>query len=293
MDEDRFTYRIGLNYEPTEDLLFFGSYSTGYKAGGYNSGGGTPSLSPGNDPATTKRVFGSEKVENYEIGMKSSWLDRKLLANITFYRMDIDGYQDRSFDGVSFLIRNAGSLRHQGFELDTVARLLRSLTATGSVAFLDSEFAKFAGASGLPGLPAGSNQDLTGGRAHLAPKWTGRIGIDWSSELGSSGLSLDANGNLTFVSSQYTGAVTDNNPQVKGDGYILLGGRLTLNGKDDRWSVALFGNNLTNEQYSAASFYQTLGTPLGLSNGAFPGSTAVRRLHADPRTFGIAGTVRF
>ena len=36
IDDERFTYRLGLNYEPNEDLLFFGSYSTGYKSAGYN-----------------------------------------------------------------------------------------------------------------------------------------------------------------------------------------------------------------------------------------------------------------
>ena len=44
VDDEKFTYRLGLNYEPTEDLLFFGSYSTGYKSAGYNSGAGAPSL---------------------------------------------------------------------------------------------------------------------------------------------------------------------------------------------------------------------------------------------------------
>jgi iron complex outermembrane receptor protein len=145
----------------------------------------------------------------------------------------------------------------------------------------------------LPRFPPGTTQDLTGGRAHLAPKWTGRLGVDWSGELGSSGLGWDLNSNLSFVSDQFTGAVTDNNPQVKEDGYALLGARITINGKGDRWSLALFGNNLTNKQYSVGSFYQTLGAGLGLNNGVFPGSAAVRRIHADPRTVGISGTVRF
>ena len=47
-------------------------------------------------------------------------------------------------------------------------------------------------------------------------------------------------------------------------------------GADDRWSVSLFGNNLTNTQYSLGHLYQVLDGPLGLRNGVFPGSTAVR-----------------
>jgi len=294
VDDSRFTYRIGLNYEPTEELLFFASYSTGFKSGGYNSGAGTPSLSPGNNPALTKRVFDPETVKDYEVGMKSTWFDKKLLANITFYRMDIDGYQDRSFDGVSFVIRNAGSLRQQGFEFDSVLHPMRHLALSASVAYLDSKFTDFEGASGLPGLPPGTTQDLTGARATFSPKWSGRVGADWSGEFaGSGGMGWNLNSNLTFVSNQYIGAVTDNNPQTKANGYALLGARFTINGKDDRWSFSLYGDNLTNKQYAIARFYQPLGAALGLNNGVFPGSTAVRRAHADPRTVGFSGTLNF
>ncbi len=85
--------------------------------------------------------------------------------------------------------------------------------------------------------------------------------------------------------------VNDANPQTINDGYALLGARATLNGPDDRWSVSLFGNNLLDKQYEAGNLYQFLGTNLGLSNGVFTGSTAVRRLHADPRTYGVVGYV--
>ena len=312
VSDDRFTYRIGLNYKPMEGVLLFSSYSTGYKSGGYNSGGGTPSLTtfgPGGVVLSTKRLFGPETVKNYEVGVKSTWLDRKLTANLTFYRTDIDGYQDRSFDGVSFVIRNAGSLRQQGFEFDSVLRPVRHLALSASVAYLDSEFTDYQGGSGLPGcapvapvgIPAvclplpnqGQVQDLTGTRATFSPKWSGRVGLDWSGDFGGSGLGWNLNTNLSFVSDQNIGGVTDNNPQTIEDGYAVLGGRFTVNGRDDRWSVALFGNNLTNQQYAIARPYQTLGGALGLNNGEFPGSTAVRRTHADPRTFGVAGTVRF
>ena len=83
VSDERFTYRIGLNYEPNEDLLFFGSYSTGYKSAGYNSGAGSPSLTtipvvPATVPPTTqfvpeRRVFDRETTENFELGAKTSW----------------------------------------------------------------------------------------------------------------------------------------------------------------------------------------------------------------------------
>ena len=57
--------------------------------------------------------------------------------------------------------------------------------------------------------------------------------------------------------------------------------------------MSLFGNNLTNTQYSLGHLYQVLDGALGLRNSVFPGSTAVRKLHADPMTYGASATFRF
>ena len=138
----------------------------------------------------------------------------------------------------------------------------------------------------------GPTQDLEGKAATFAPKWSGRVGFDWTGDFGS-GYSWGLNSNLSFVSKQFGGLVNDANPQTIIDGYALLGARATLNGPGDRWSVSLFGNNLLNKQYEAGNLYQFLEGPLVLRNGVFPGSTAVRRLHADPRTYGVAATFRF
>ncbi len=292
--DEKFTYRISLNYKPTDDVLIFANHSTGYKSGGYNSGGGTPALStfgPGNVLISTRRLYDAENTKNYEIGAKTSWLDDSVRANITLYRMDISGYQDRSFDGVSFVIRNAGNLRQQGAEFDLVLKPTQGLSFSGSIAYLDSKFTNFPAASGLPGL--GGVQNLKGKPATFSPKWSGNFGIDWSGDIGSSGLGFNVNTNLSLISDQFIGSVTDANPSTIEDGYALLGARFTLKGPDDRWSVALFGKNLTGTDYAYTLFYQPLDSSLGLRNGVFPGSTATRKAKGDPRTFGVAATFRF
>lgn len=312
IDDDRFTYRISLNYKPTPDLLLFGNLSTGYKSAGYNSGGSQVPLSTfdaNGNLISTQRVFDRETTTNYELGAKSQWLDGTLTANITFYRMDIDGYQDRTFNGISFNVINAGKLRQQGFEFDTTISPIPDFRVTASLAYLDSEFRNYPNGTGLPGCaPAGTpaavppvcaaaglgaTQDLKGKPNTFSPEFSGRVAFDWTNDLGNSGMTLDLNANLSWVSDQFYGLVTDANPQTIQDGYYLLGARVTLNGADNRWSVAIFGNNLTNTQYSNGNLYQVLDGPLDLRNGVFPGSTAVRVLHADPRTYGASATFRF
>lgn len=293
ISDSRFTYRVNLSYEPTDDIMLFANHSTGYKSGGYNSGGGAPSLSTldidGN--LLTKRLFDRETVKDYELGIKSSWLDRALTANLTFYRMDITGFQDRAFDGVSFVVRNAGNLRQQGFEFELVMAPSRNFSFSSSIAYLDSKFTRFTNASNLPGL--GGTQDLTGKPNSWSPPWSGNVAVDWKGDVGSTGLTWSANANLSFVSDQFVGLVNDANPQSIADGYGLLGARLTLNGENDRWSVAIFGSNLTNTHYRSLTTYEPFGAALGLNNGAFLGSAANRIMASEPRTYGVSASLRF
>jgi iron complex outermembrane receptor protein len=292
INNGRFTYRASLNYQPNRNVLVFANLSTGYKSAGYNSGGGSPALSTfdaAGNLISTKRVFKRETSKNYELGAKTSWLGGKLTANATLYRMDISGYQDRAFDGTSFTVLNAGKLRQQGVEGDITVSPMHDLKFTGTVAYLDSKFVDYPNAPGLPGI--GGTQNLKGKPNTFSPKWSGRVAADWSHDIGS--LRLDFDANVSFVSSQYYGLVSDANPQTIQKGYALLGTRVTLNGPGDRWALSLFGNNLTNKQYTNGNLYQTLDGALGLRNGVFPGSTAVRLLHADPRTLGAAMTVKF
>ena len=203
-----------------------------------------------------------------KLGAKTSWLDHKLTLNLNFYRMDISGYQDRAFDGVSFTVLNAGKLRQQGFEFDAVARPLHGLSLFANVAYLDSNFLDYPNAPGLPGCATpsaactaaglGATQDLRGKPAPNSPKWSGRLGFDWAGGLGSTGWTWDATSNLSFFSKQYEGIITDANPQTIEPSYAVLGARLSISGPGDRWTASLFGNNLLNKQYGLANLYQPL-----------------------------------
>lgn len=297
LKDDRFTWRASLNYKPSRDMLFFLNYSTGYKSGGFNSGAGAVALNQA-------RIFARETVANYELGTKTTWLDGGLIANLTLYRMDVNGFQDRAFDGVSFLVRNAGSLRHQGFELDTTIKPADNFSINASLAYLDSKFTNYPGGAGLPGCAAGPvlcaglpnngrTQDLAGKRLNYAPEFTGSFGATWTGDIGNSGLGWSLNGNVSLTSDLNNGGVNDANPQTAQDGYALVGARFAINGPDDRWNVAVFGSNLTNQGYCSAQFYQVLDTAFGLRNGTFPGSTGVRCNVATPRTYGVSGTFRF
>lgn len=296
--DDKPTIRVGLNYTPTDNSLIFASYSTGYKSGGFNSGGGTSVLS------AAERTFDSETADNFELGFKSLLFNNRLDVALTLYRTELEDFQARSFDGANFITQNAGSLVHQGVEVDGALRIFDGLSLTGGAAYLDSEFSSFEGAQALPGCranspaiegcgPVGANrsvQDLTGGRNHFAPEWTGNLFVNWDGAVADWG--WRTNVGFNYVGAQFVGGAIDNNPQVLQDGYALLSARLTIDAPGDVFSLSVFGENLTDKGYCDVSFYQPLGNLLRVTDPA-TGGTLVRCNTGAPRTLGVRLSAQF
>ena len=149
----------------------FGSYSTGYKSGGFNSGGGSVALGQ-------KRLFDKETTDNYEVGAKWTLADGRAHVNGTLFCMDLSDFQDRAFDGDSFNVINAGNLRQPGRRTRRRWTPVDWMSLYASVGYLDSKFAKYPNAACLP-YPAQVNpactQDLAGETPVYRP---GVAGID-------------------------------------------------------------------------------------------------------------------
>jgi iron complex outermembrane receptor protein len=277
------TWRASLNWRPGTDALIFANYATGFKSGGFNSGGSVPALGQ-------RRRFDNEIVENYELGAKTSWLGGSLVVNATAFSMDIEGFQDRAFDGLSFVLRNAGKLRQQGVEFDALLWPGSAFSVNAALAYLDSAFTDYRSAAGLPGL--GGTQDITGTPNAFSPEWQGTIGANISGDIDGPGLRWSLTPSVSLISEHFQG-INDANGQTIQGGYVTAQARLAISSADDLWTIAIFGNNLTDARFCQAKFYQTLGAGLGLNNGVFPGSTAVRCQLADPRSIGASVKVRF
>ena len=144
ISDEEVTYRINLSYRPTDDVMLFATHSTGFKSSGFNTDGVFPALTP------EDRLFEAETSNNYEFGVKSQFLDNTLQANVTAYRTDYKNFQDRSFDGVSFLVRNVGELRSQGVEADVKWLPSDQLTLFASAAYQDAEFTDYPGSRAPP-----------------------------------------------------------------------------------------------------------------------------------------------
>ncbi|MEM1176267.1 MAG: TonB-dependent receptor [Pseudomonadota bacterium] len=281
ISESQVTYFSNASWFPNDDVMLFATYSTGYKGGGFNTQGTFPALTP------DQRVFEAETSDNFEIGIKSQLLDNTLQANITAYRMDLKDYQDRAFDGISFITRNVGELRQQGIEADLIWAPLDQLTVMSGLSYLDSEFLDYQNASPLPGGPV---QDLTGGEAHFSPDVQGSLVIDWKDSLGSRDLEYFLRGEMQHIGDQNLGANTNNNPQSIQSAYSILNARMGLAAENGNWRLTLWGKNLTEEEYCTAIFDQPFG---GQLNGTSNLQTPQRCVVGLPRTYGLELSVWF
>ncbi len=279
-DDSALTWLVNLRWFANEDLMLFASASTGFKGGGFNSEGAAVAL------GADARSFDAETSRNLELGVKSQWLERRMTANVTLYHTVLDDFQDRSFDGLSFLTRNAGSRTQSGFEADLSLRPLEALTLYASLSYLDAEFDRFDAASPLPGDTA--PQDLAGKRPHYAPDWQGALVADWSAALGDSGFDGSLRAELTHVGEQNIGGNTNQNPQSMEPSRTLFNLHAGIGG--ERWRATLSVRNLADEAYCQARFDQPLGEALGAVDAA--ANTSVQRcVLGEPRVMGL--TLRY
>ncbi|MEO7602573.1 MAG: TonB-dependent receptor [Sphingomicrobium sp.] len=120
-----FVHRLNATYKPNDDLLFYATWSRGFRPGGINRRGTLPPYKP-------------DFLTNYEVGTKYSF-GRGSHFNITAYREDWSDIQ-LSFLGENGLteIRNAGDARIWGVEADLLLRLAPGLSWSSGVAYNDA-----------------------------------------------------------------------------------------------------------------------------------------------------------
>jgi iron complex outermembrane receptor protein len=281
-DDSKTTGFANVNWYVTEDIMLFATWSTGYKSGGFNSQGGRAPL------GEEGRIFDPEETTNYELGVKSTLLNGSMKANVTLFRTDLDDFQDRLFDGLSFVVLNAGELRQQGVEADINWTPIEPLRIVAGVGYLDSEYLEFEGA---PPLPGGELQDLTGERRNFSPEWQTSVAADWTQAM-ANGLEWYVGGSWSWVDEHNAGTSSNNNPQSEQDSYSLLNARVGLRSASGNWDVTLFGENLTDEDYCGSVFNQGFGGPIDAVDEA--NNTSVQRcVLGAPRRWVVRGAYRF
>ncbi len=289
-DDDKLTWMANVSYDVTENAMIFATASTGFKSGGFNSDGANRII---------PRVFNSEEVNNYELGIKSYLFENRMIANVTVFKTEIDNFQDRQFDGVNFLVQNVGQLTQDGVEVDIQMQPNENFYGMIGFSYLDSEFDSFPNATALPAVIAGVSgdnpQDLTGQRNHFSPKLQISAMGEWRDQLADTPYGWYLRGEFQHVASQNIGAETNQNVQSIQESYELVNARAAITGQDEQWEIAAFAKNLTNEGYCQTIFNQPIGTTIGLVDTDPSGTLGgmQRCILGTPRTYGMEAVFRF
>ena len=283
-DDSQVTWFANASFFPSDETMFFATASSGFKSGGFNSEGAGIVI------GVADRIFGPEDSINYELGVKTELFDNAMQANVTLFRTELDDFQDRTFDGLSFFVRNAGELRQQGIEADLTIAPIEQLLITGGFSYLDSEFLTYPEGSPLPGSTV--IQNLAGTSKHFSPDWQASTVVEWTDQFGSAGFDWFVRGEWQYVGEQNIGANTNNSPQTLQDGYSLYNAALGLESQDGTWRVSLMGRNLGDEGYCMTMFDQPIGGNLGAVIAA--NNTSVQRCAVGaPSTYGVTFNYNF
>lgn len=169
-----FSWKVGAQFQAAPAIMLYGFYGRGYKGPGFNDSYPT---------ATSDVVVKEETSKTAEIGIKSSFLERRLTVNLSAFHTKFDNFQVQSFNPelATFQVQNAAKVTSKGIEANVIAVPFDGLTLTGSASLLSSKFDDFPGAQCYPtqntyGCSATvALFDASGLRLPAAPKFTSTL----------------------------------------------------------------------------------------------------------------------
>lgn len=289
----RVTGRAILDWKPVDGVMVYGSYSRGYRAGTFNG------LAYGS--ANQVYFVNPERVDAFEIGLKSRFWDNRAQFNVAAFIYNYKGQQGQVVDATATanLISLDGNLK--GIEAELIVQPVDNLTLNASIGILDSSYSDGAcpaNPAQIPQFPAqlgscvvssGGPVSVAGNPFPYAAKSSATLGFDYTPfDNGTTKLMLHGDANYTgrFYFDSFKDYSRGPLPQVasgkfgNGEGnYWLLNGRVTLT--HGQYSIAAWGKNLTNKVYY----------PFGISIENLFGNGY--RVRAQPRSYGIEATMRF
>jgi iron complex outermembrane receptor protein len=275
-----FTPEAGLEWRPVERLLFYYTYSEGFKSGaGENAAGST-------------NIVGPEKIRNHEVGLKSEWLDRRLAVNLAAFSYRLNGLQisktiNDPVAGFVTRFENAASVSGKGVELELLGAPMDRLRVTASIDYLHARFDNFTTADPLDprniaGQPLYNPQiiQLAGNPTRNSPDWSGDLHGEWDLL----GLKLPASGYLTLSGDlSYKSEIffTEFDRLLEGSrAYAMLDASLRYTSGDDKITLELWGKNLTDILRPSSTFALATARTIGVS-------------YLPPRTYGVTAGYRF
>ncbi|MBL6689818.1 MAG: TonB-dependent receptor, partial [Pseudomonadales bacterium] len=233
---DEITPKLGFKYEYNDDIMIFGSYSEGFKSGGFFGRQANFNIDPTYDP---------EFVESFELGMKSTLLDGRMTFNPTVF---FSYYKDKqetisvpvNLANVATVVRNAASLEMWGIELEMQYQITEAWYLRATYGYIDAEFDDYM--AGING--DGVITDNSGLTTRNTPENTFGLTTSYTIPIGEG----DLQGLLSYRWRDEIEMFADNAPFGHLDDIDDLSATLTYSWADAKYRISAYGRNLTDER---------------------------------------------
>ena len=286
-DEDdwsRFTPRVGIEYQHSDDVMFYASYAQGFKSGTFNPRATT--AEPAADP---------EIVDTVEIGMKSDWGDN-LRANLTWFTLD---HKDRQYisilpgDGFADLnqrLANAGESEADGIEAEFTYLASDALTFNLNIGWIDADFTEVLDTDPTTGELFDKSDRFT---ISNTPDLTYNLGLNYAFDNQFGDFVFNAN---YYYRGDYV--LFEEDSLLTQDSYGLLNMSLNWYSTGGEWTAGLHLKNLTDEEYMVGGYQFVTPDPsdpsdISLYTPGLGGDNTLIAYYGDPRTVTFTVGYRF
>ena len=237
-----FIFKGNVSYTPTENTLFYLTYSEGFRPGLLNRPGGA--LGP--NGFVVPFEVDTDQVTNYEFGWKLDLFDRQLRFNGNAFFVDVQSLQTTIFDPSItnlFFSANAADAEIYGLEADFIyaPSAVPGLTILGAFSILDTEITEVL-------LP--TNEVLEGEELAFAPNFSGNTRVRYSWDAGND-IEAYLQAQVTYTGEQRSDIVEINAAIIEDWTTVGLAGGI----RKDNWSLDVFVENLTDERGQINNFF--------------------------------------
>lgn len=248
LDEDNFSWRVGVQYEPNPNWMFFATASRGYKGPAVADQGGDP-----DDP-----IIESEIPMSYELGAKATLANGKIFTTLTLFHTKVKDFQtvvfSPDFIPAGFVAGNAPFMTTKGIDFSIFGSPLNGLTVSAGAIYNIAKYSSdyrvgcFAGPTATHSCEVVNGAAITKPNPQIpdAPKFKFVANAQYTHHV-SQGLDAFIQSDVQYQTKTFTSSTPDSIQTLPDQFY--LNGRIGVRDAKGRWGASLWGRNILGNTY--------------------------------------------
>lgn len=271
--EREFTGTVNLAYQLTDEMNTYGSYSRGYKSGGFNLDPNANQV-VGGARFQNESHFDRELTDAWELGLKGQFLDRRLTLNSAVFYTEFDDFQLNTFKGLFFTVANLPEVTSRGVEVESFFDIAPGVTGSLGFTYAVTRYASDLNAQGDAAILQLEDELIT-----QAPRHQGSAALFVEQPIPGTSLTGFLNTQAAYRGPHNTGSDLD---QEKWEGGAWrVNAQTGIRTGDDRYEFMLWVKNLTNKRVNTVVFDSVF------QSGSY------HTFVSEPRMYGVTVSTRF